>query len=299
MENRNDNFTEKFGYHFLPGRETIVENRRRRLLISEMKMSIARRAAKKLRAVPFLRAVFVCNSVGMGQAEAESDIDFFIVAAPQRIWIVRFFCNLILRLWGLRTYGEKIKNRICLSFFVDEHHLGLSDMRVAEDDIHLAYWLHQMAPIYDPHNLYAKFLRANDWTDKFLPNVIPAGERIQASVIPAKAGICDIAMADSRFRGNDNCSQEVLYIHPIPATRLARLWKTIWQTMWRGAYGDLLENQAKQIQMLKMKFSIKEKARSGDKGVVLGEGVIKLHENDRRAEYRKKWIERIQTAAHW
>lgn len=162
---------EKFGYYFLIGREKILENRRRCLVISEIKMKIAERAVKKIRSVPFLWAVFACNSVGAGQARDDSDIDFFIVTAPGRIWIVRFFCNFILRLWGMRTYGEKIKNKICLSFFVDSEHLNLSELRVVEDDIHFAYWLHQMAPVYDSDNWYDKFLNDNDWTDKFLSNI--------------------------------------------------------------------------------------------------------------------------------
>ena len=87
----------KWGYYFLPGREKKIENRRIRLLHSEQKLKLARRAVKKIRAVPFLRAIFLCNSVASGTAGETSDIDFFIVTAPKRIWLVRFFTNLILR----------------------------------------------------------------------------------------------------------------------------------------------------------------------------------------------------------
>lgn len=252
-------FTEKFGYYFLSGREEVVENRRKKMLISEIKMKAARRAAKKLRAIPFLRAVFVCNSVGAGQATDDSDIDFFIVTAPGRTWIVRFFTNLILRLWGLRTYGNKIKNRICLSFFVDTDHLNLFYLRIAEDDVHFIYWLHQMVPIYDPDSLYDKFLYANSWTENFLPNI-------------------------KKFSQGG-------YIRELADSRMGKIWKKSWEKMWQGAYGNLLESQAKQLQMTKMKFSVKEKAKQKDNGVVLGDGVIKLHENDRRSEYRCDWLE--------
>ena len=64
--------------------------------------------------------------------------------------------------------------------------------------------------------------------------------------------------------------------------------------MWQSAYGDLLEKQAHDWQMMKLKFSIKEKAGSNDKSVVLDKGVIKLHENDRREFYRKEWLEKLQ-----
>ncbi|MBU1612858.1 hypothetical protein KKC87_00285, partial [Patescibacteria group bacterium] len=254
--------SEKFGYFFLPNRQDIVESRRRRLLISEVKMKIAERAIKKIRAIPFLKAVFVCNSVGSYQAAEESDIDFFIVAAPGRIWLVRFFTNLILRLCGLRTYGEKIKNRICLSFFVDTKNLNLSPFRIADDDIHFAYWLHQMAPLYDPESLYEKFINVNNWTEKYLPNI--------------------------------NSLPHADYLKKIQDSRLGNLWKEVWEKMWGGAYGDLLEKQARAWQVMKMKLSLKEKAEKGDNGVVLGDGVIKLHENDARSNFRVRWT----TALH-
>lgn len=263
---------QKFGYYFLPGKpafaeassgkEETVEIRRRRLLYSEAKMKIARRAAKKIRSVPFLRAVFVCNNVGALRAEEDSDIDMFVVAAPGRMWLVRFFANIILRLFGLRTYGAKTKDRVCLSFFVDAHHLSLSGLRALPDDIHFAYWLHEMMPMYDPENLYDKFLEANSWTKEFLPNL-----------------------------GLDRPSE---YIFSIKDSAIGRTWKKMWEAMWRGAYGGILENQAKSFQLVQMKPSVKEKMNNGDKGVVISDGVIKLHENDRRLEYKKKWEERLK-----
>ena len=252
---------QKYGYYFLSGREEIVETRRRMVAPSELKLTKARLAAKFIRAVPFLRAIFVCNSVGAEMARNESDIDFFIVADKNRIWLVRFFTNFILRLFGLRTYGQHEKDRVCLSFYVDVAHLDLAPWRVADDDIHFAYWLQQMLPIYDPENYYQKFLAANSWTKRFLPNM-------------------RITLGSS--------SKEV-----VGDGRLGRLWKRAWETMWRGAYGDLLERQAKDFQWLKLKPSVKEKSKLNDNGVVIKEGIIKLHEHDARRGYREKWLQRI------
>ncbi|TAN33559.1 hypothetical protein EPN28_01970 [Patescibacteria group bacterium] len=247
----------KFSYYFLPGRAGTVEARRARLAETEKKLKIARRAAKKIRSAPFVKAVFVCNSVGMEQAKEESDIDFFIVAAPRRVWLARFFTNLILRLWGLRVYGQKHKNRVCLSFYADSEHLNLENLRVADDDIHFAYWIHQMIPIYDPGNYYANFLAANSWTKKYLPNALARFEVV------------------SRLRLRDS--------------RLGKIWKTIWEKMWAGTYGDLIEGQVKALQMARLMFSLKEKAAAGDKSVVISDGILKFHENDTRAKYREEW----------
>lgn len=252
---------EKYGYFFLNGREETVEKRREKLLCSEKKLKLAVKYAKRIRSVPFLRAIFVCNSVGTEQAIDRSDIDFFIITSPKRIWLARFFTNLILRVLGKRAYGENIKDRACLSFYVDINNLDLSSSRIREDDIHFAYWINQMLPIYDPDNLYNKFLQANSWTKKYLPNIYPNVKTISRYFIfDSKIGI---------------------------------MWKKFWEKIWGVAYGDLIEGQAKSFQQVKLKISIKDKAKLNDKGVVLKEGVLKFHENDRRAWYRDEWMKRI------
>lgn len=249
------NLSNQDGYYFFSGREKIVAERQRKFLISEQKLKIAARAAKKIRAIPFLRAIFVCNSVGARQADEESDIDFFIITEPKRIWLVRFFTNLILRLFGLRTYGQKNKNKICLSFYVDTNHLDLAPLRATEQDVHFAYWAQQMLSLYDPQNFYAQFLRANSWIKNYVPHM-----RLDPVATPI--------VADSVW---------------------GRGWKRMWEKMWQGAYGLTIEKQAKEIQLLKMKPAIKEKSQRQDNGVVISDGVLKFHENDTRIQYKEDW----------
>ncbi|MDD4476988.1 MAG: hypothetical protein PHY40_02405 [Patescibacteria group bacterium] len=257
---KNENSVEtKCGYYFLPGRNEITEKRRAALVESEIKIKIAKRAIKKIRSIPFLRAVFVCNSVGAEEATKESDIDFLIVAARGRVWIVRFFANLILRVFGMRTYGSKQADKICLSFFIDEDNLDLSRCRIEEDDIHFAYWTRRMIPLYDPLNYYQKFLNANNWVEKFLPYIFK----------------------EANFTSRVSVSD----------TLFAVCWKKAWEKMWAVAYGNMIEKQAREWQLAKIKFSVKEKAVAGDKGVIFGDGIIKLHENDCRLAIRKKFFD--------
>ncbi len=251
---------EKYGYFYLPGREVTIENRRCNLVISELKLKKARKAIKYIRCVPFLQAVFVCNTVAAGIAIENSDIDFFIVAKQKRVWLVRFFTNLILRLLNLRTYGDNNRDKICLSFFVDDNSLNLEKLKACEEDIHFAYWITQMVPIYDPQNYWKVFISANYWLRDFFPN------------LPNTSNFLNLVSPGS----------------------VAKVWKKIWEVMWYGSYGDLIEKQARDWQMLKMKSSTKEKAQLHDNGVVLNDGVIKLHENDTRLECAKQWEERAQ-----
>lgn len=258
------NLDSKFGYYFLPGREEIVEVRRRKLLISEQKLKIARRAAKIIRSVPYLRAVFVCNTAGSEQASEDSDIDFFIITEKNRIWITRLLVTFLLELFRLRRVGKRVKNKICLSFYVTTASLDLAKWRVADDDVHFAYWLNQMLPVFDPDNYYAKFLEANLWTKTYLPNLNPI--RVSS------------------------------YLPQIPESRFGKIWKKSWEKMWEGNYGDMINNQAKQIQLSKMRFSGKEINRGEDKGVVISDDVLKFHEKDTRIAYREAWKQKIYAA---
>ncbi|MFA5127381.1 MAG: hypothetical protein WC457_00055 [Patescibacteria group bacterium] len=252
------NEDEKFGHYFsLPEN---IEQRRARLVTTEHKMKIARRAARLIRAVPFLRAIFVCNSVGEGIAKEGSDIDFFIITAPKRIWLVRFFTNLILKLFRLRTYGKNSRDKICLSFYVDENNLNLWPLRALDEDVHFVYWLHQMVPLFDPRNLYAKFISANDWTKKFAPNIT----RKSASK----------------------------YLSAVKDSSFARVWRKVWETMWQGAYGNFLESQVKSIQTQMFKDVLKNRAKENDNGVVISDTVLKFHENDTRRKIYEEWKEK-------
>jgi hypothetical protein len=71
----------------------------------------------------------------------------------------------------------------------------------------------------------------------------------------------------------------------------------MWEKMWCGAYGDMLEKQAKDFQWVKFKLSVKEKSKLNDHGVVIKEGIIKLHEHDTRRDYREKWLQKCSVIA--
>jgi hypothetical protein len=74
------------------------------------------------------------------------------------------------------------------------------------------------------------------------------------------------------------------------------VWKKAWEKMWEGSYGDMIDLQAKKIQLSKMKFSGKLIDRGEDKGVVISDGVLKFHEKDTRIGYREAWKQKIYVA---
>lgn len=161
----------KDSYYFLPGRSATVKRRQESVIPTESRLRRAKFGACLISWLPFVRAIFVCNSVAAEMAVAKSDIDFFIVTAEKRIWFARFFTNLILKLFRLRTHEGQSAGQICLSFFASEENLDLAPWRVADDDIYLALWLKQLLPLYDPkQKIYKKIQAENIWVNEFLPN---------------------------------------------------------------------------------------------------------------------------------
>ncbi len=248
---------EKYGYYFLPDRD-IVENRRQHFLESELKLKIARKAVKKISAIPFVKAIFVCNSVAFGTAEQNSDIDFFIITAKKRLWLVRFLTNIILLIFGLRVGKNKTGNRICLSFYLNEENLDLKNIRIVPEDIYLSFWLATLLPVYDPQRIGEKIIKENRWLLELLPN------------LPESLS---------------------LYIKEVKNGGIKSFFKKILEKTWVGAYGDLMEKQAAEAQKTKLKFSLKEQIAPN---VILDDTMLKFHENDRRREYYKKWLEKLQ-----
>lgn len=256
-EMRNDGvLAEKYGYYFLPDRD-IAENRRQYFLESELKLKIARKAVKKISMVPFIKAIFVCNSVAFGTAEKNSDIDFFIVTAKKRLWLVRFLTNIILLIFGLRVGKNKTGNRICLSFYLNEENLDLKNIRVVPEDVYLSFWLATLLPLYDPQRIGDKIIKENRWLSELLPN------------FPESLSF---------------------YIKEVKNGGMKSFLKKILEKTWGKAYGDLMEKQAAEAQKTKLKFSLKEQIAPN---VVLDDTMLKFHENDRRREYYEKWRNKI------
>ncbi|MFH1286512.1 MAG: hypothetical protein ABII02_02045 [Candidatus Magasanikbacteria bacterium] len=251
----------KDGFYFLPGRSGIIENRQRSVPILEKKIKIARRAARKLRWIPFVRAMFVCNTVASASASEGSDIDVFIVIRNGRMWLSRFFVTGALSLFRLRRSKKNIADKICLSFYVTDDHLNLSDVKLPHDDIYLMYWIDQLIPVYDPEHVRQQMMQENRWVKKYLPNAL-----LEYNIIP-------------RYRVLD--------------LRLPRKFRRVFETMWKGSYGDILEGQAKGFQKKKMSFNKKSLQHASDSRVVVSDTMLKFHENDRRGYFRDEWRKRV------
>jgi len=149
-----------------------VTRRLDRGLIAEEKYRRLKKVGRWLAMMPFVRLIAVTNTLAYDNATADSDIDLFIVTARGRVWTARFFLLLFLKLLHLRPTAQRLRDRFCLAFFVDEDHLDVSPLPDSAER-HLIYLVDQWYPVYDAGGVYARLRAANSWLKNFLPLTTP------------------------------------------------------------------------------------------------------------------------------
>lgn len=247
-------------FFYLPNRHKLVVRRQQAVPLVKEKMRIAKKAGKILRYVPFVRALFVCNTVAGSIPNAESDVDVFIVIRPNRLWIARFLITVILSLCRMRRTKKKVHNRICLSFYVTSHHLNLADIRWDDQDIYLIYWIDQLIPVFDPGQVHAMLHEQNKWIREHLSNAHVA------------------SITHPQWRVAD--------------TVLSRFMRVCAEWFFGGIFGDRLEHVMRRMQKKKMDKNVQSLQGLPDSRVIVNDTMLKFHENDRRERYRNRWRDR-------
>jgi len=152
---------EKDGFYFLRGRAEVVTTRQQRYNYSYRKIKIARHFVRLFRLCPFVRVVAVANSLGQYNLRDGSDIDFFIITAPRRLWLSRLYCTGLAKILNSRPTGKIKKDKICLSFYIATDHLDISDLRLGEADPYFDYWRRNLILLYNKNRTYENFLLVN------------------------------------------------------------------------------------------------------------------------------------------
>nr|MDD3720756.1 hypothetical protein [Candidatus Gracilibacteria bacterium] len=120
---------------------------------------------KYVKWIPGLKMIAIGNSVAMNSANNESDIDLFIVTAPNRLWIARILITFIFQILGVRKTNKFHKERFCLSFFCTTNALNFENIAI-ENDIYLYNWIFYLKPILNYDSTYEKFINENSkWID--------------------------------------------------------------------------------------------------------------------------------------
>lgn len=247
----------KEGFYFFPNGRDLVQIRKQRYLIAQKKVKIARRYIRLFSKIPFIKAVFICNNLAYLNSQVESDIDLAIITTPGRIWTARFFSAGLMKILRRRPTNKTQKNRICLSFFLTEKSLNLSQVAYPED-IHFTYWVNQFMPIYDEQDLADKFYEANNWTKTALPNLAPI-------------------KTNKRWRITNKTQV-----------------KKFFENLMSSRIGNVIEKFLKSVQLQIMPTRLKTIAQESNTNVIIRDEILKFHDRDKRLEIKTVWEKTLQ-----
>jgi hypothetical protein len=147
-------------FYFLPAnKELIVRNRKAGNKKAEQFVKIAFRISRFISWFPFVKGVFLSGSVSKGYADSNSDIDYFIVTDPGRLWIARTLLILFKKIFLLNS-----RKYFCLNYFIDSDHLEIPDK-----NFFTAKELSHLIPVYNGAT-HRKILEENKWISTYLPN---------------------------------------------------------------------------------------------------------------------------------
>lgn len=149
------------GQFFLPGRAEIINIRQARYNYYRRKLKIARHFARLFSICPAVKAICLANVIGPHNLRDESDIDFFIIAAPGKIWQARLYCAGLAALLNKRPKKDNKRDKICLSFYLSASHLNVSHLKLQPFDPYFDYWLRNLVLLYNKDRAYDDFLTAN------------------------------------------------------------------------------------------------------------------------------------------
>lgn len=158
-------------YYRLPGREKIIKLRQQREKFSQQKLLIAQQVVKFLQKIPFIKLIAVTGALAMENSPKDDDIDLLIITEKNRLWLTRLLATITLELLRKRRHPQdkKFRNKVCLNMFLDEEYLLVPHK---EQNLYTAHEICQVKPIYNQSQTYEKFMLANTWAGKYLPNGI-------------------------------------------------------------------------------------------------------------------------------
>jgi hypothetical protein len=163
------NHLSRFGeYYTLQKNESDIRRRIKGNREAERYLPLARRQAKLIAKFPFVRAVFASGSLSKGYMDEKSDLDFFVITQPNRLWI----CRALLALYKRIVLNNSHKY-FCTNYFIDTDH-----MEIEEKNLFTATELATLIPLSGDQYYLELMSRNLHWVANFFPNFEPASIQV-------------------------------------------------------------------------------------------------------------------------
>ncbi len=162
-------------YYLLKDDNAYITRRERGNKLAQKRMKTARIMSRVISKFPFIRAILLSGSLSKGFMEADSDIDYFVITHPNRLWFSRTVLMIFKKIFLLNS-----KRYFCINYFVDSQNL-----EIKEKNIFTATELTTLIPTYGP-SVYDELYDKNIWIKNFYPNY---PKRVTDNVLPVKRGM--------------------------------------------------------------------------------------------------------------
>lgn len=132
-------------------------------------MTKANKRAKLISKFPYVEAVGISGSLSKGYHDENSDIDFFVITRPGRLWICRTLLILFKKIFLLNS-----RKYFCVNYFI-----STSNLEIEEKNRFTATELKTLIPIMGKEIFeifYTKNLWINDYFPKFEPDLLSIGD---------------------------------------------------------------------------------------------------------------------------
>lgn len=160
---------EQWGYYAFADRPNLIEERLQRLQINSEKVKRAKRWARWIVRLPYIRGIFAYGSLATGNTKEDSDLDILVVTAPGRIFTARFLVTWFTELFGVRRTRSEIRDRICLNHYVTENALALPE---SYRNLPTAWLWARMFPLATRRTrLGTQFSQQNAWVGEWFLNL--------------------------------------------------------------------------------------------------------------------------------
>jgi len=226
------------------------------LQIRENLLKRAHQANHLIKWIPFIKGIYLCNSLAFDTAKQSSDIDFFIVTKTKRMFLARAIITLVLSLFNLRRHDDKVAGQVCLSYYVTEDNMDLIKTKIT-NDIHLVYWIANMKTMYKSIDLL-DIRHHNVWIKHYLPNIDTHNTPKLYTLPPIVTYVVHFFL---------EIILEILFLAPI------------FNTM-----SEILQVKRAKNKMKKLS----EKAKN-----IVTDKMLKFHDQDRREEHRDVWMKTL------
>lgn len=149
-------------FYTLQNNSALTERRYRGNQKAAELIGIAEKVSDILIRFPYVRGIAISGSLSKNYADENSDIDFFIITAKNRLWIARTLMHGFKKL----AYLVNRQGYFCMNYYIDKQQL-----EIVEKTIYTAIEVVTLIPLQGDGQ-FEKFYAANAWTREFLPNKI-------------------------------------------------------------------------------------------------------------------------------